>query len=198
MNRSPLEKASWIAGIVSAVVGVWVLFFPSGQTKEDLPKRQQVAAIDHPEQEIPNSTPNTTAIGSSSTDQNISSNRACPSREVIIALRSQARLLSTYAARDAAYRPLIKDAICLNDLELAAEIVGLASTYRTRDEFYQQVFDAALATGKRDIAERIAGLMSTYSVRDSARQKIMAALRSQSQKVEANTSGTDAVETSHP
>ena len=181
MNRSPLEKASWIAGIVSAVAALWVIFFPVGQTKYDSSTRQQMATIDSPKPEIPGNV--MTAVPGYA-DQVATSSRDCPSREVIAALRSQAKLMSTHVARDAAYRPLIGDAICLNDLGLAAEIAGLASTAGRRDELYQQILDAALTTGKGDTAERMAGLLSTFSLRDAARQKIMVSLRSQPQKVE--------------
>jgi hypothetical protein len=181
MNRSPLEKASWIAGIVSAVAALWIIFFPAGQTKQDSSTRQQMTAADPPKPEIPSTA---TTFISGHTDQATSSNRSCPSTTVITALRSQARFLSTKEARDAAYRPLIKDAICLNDLELATEIAGLVSTYGGRDELYQQILDAAITTGKRDTAERVAGFLSTSSLRDAARHKIIASLRGQPQKVE--------------
>lgn len=181
MNRSLLEKASWIAGIVSAVAALWMIFFPVGQAKQDSSTRQQMATVEMPKLEI--STTTTTAVPSY-TDQAETSIRDCPSREVIAALRRQVMLMSTHDARDAAYRPLIADAICLNDLGLAAEIAALASTYGRRDEFYQQILDAVLATGKRDTAERMAGLLSAYSLRDAARQKIMASLRSSPHKVD--------------
>lgn len=181
MNRSPLEKASWIAGIVSSLAALWVIFFPVGQTKQDFSTLQQTVTVAPPKPQLPNTA---TIFVPGNTDQVATSSQDCPSREVIVALRDQARLLSTYNARDGAYRPLVKDAICLNDLGLATEIARLASTFGMRDELYQQILDSALTTGKRDTAERIASLLSTSLLRDSARQKIMGSLRNQPQKVE--------------
>ena len=181
MDRSPLEKASWIAGIVSAVVAIWVMAFPSGQPKEDTPRGSPMSTAAPQSEPMPAPPQALTGPISAVPAASASSSQACTNPTAIATLRKQASLMSTYDARDAAYRPLVSDAICLNDLNLAVEIASLASTYARRDELYQRILDAAISTNNKELAEKLAGLMSTYASRDEARKKIMTALRGTTQ-----------------
>jgi hypothetical protein len=176
MNRPLLEKASWIAGILSALVAIWVVAFPSGQAKEEVNKPPAAKTVQPQSTAIPTpietSVPLSTSIAGAK-----NSDTTCVGTEVILALLKQASNMSTFDARDSAYRSLVADAVCINDLDLATRIANLSSTYATRDELYQQVLDAAITTNNSQLVDRLPGLMSTYKARDEARKKIMTALR---------------------
>lgn len=179
MDRSPLEKASWIAGIVSAFIAVWALFpsslehqTASSQPLTGMSKPSKVGAPDSPVHQVTNSplpTPQSEEFTEKPND--------CAGYGAIDGMRKQASALSNYAARDTAYVDLVDEALCLDDLPLALEFARSASSFEQRDRLYSKVLDAALRFNQIDIAGTIAGKMSSFNARDNARQRIMAALR---------------------
>lgn len=178
MNRSPLERASWIAGIVSAAVAVWVLLFQSSSSAEkpvaDSPSQSQTMIAK------PMGTPAATT-GTSVTPTSTAISKtpvgACPTRQVIQETQKQAGNLSGYGARDEAYNVSVEDALCIGDLQLATELAGKLSSYGSRDAAYAKILDAAISSSNMELAEKLATNMSSYRARDDARRRIINAMR---------------------
>lgn len=178
MNRSPLEKASWIAGVVSAAVAVWVLLFPSSNSAEKSfatpPSQSQTSVSERTNTAVPKIgatvTPTPTVIFRPLAG-------ACPTREAIQSTKKQAGGLSSYGARDEAYNILVEDALCIGDLQLAAELAGSLSSYNGRDVAHAKVLDSAISSNNMELAEKLAASMSSYAARDDARRKIINSLR---------------------
>lgn len=178
MGRSPLEKASWIAGIISAVIAVWALL-PSNSARTEASSqtstqiREQSKAGAPPNSLVHQVSPRATSLSEDVKAQP----HDCAGRGAIDGMRKQAAALSSYAARDTAYADLVDEALCLDDLPLASEFARSASSFEQRDRLHSKVLDAALRLNQIGIAETIAGQMSSFNSRDDARQRIMAALR---------------------
>jgi hypothetical protein len=178
MNRSILERASWIAGIVSAVIAALVWFFPPSNSAEKsnrvLPSQSQTRDASSMGSSlpavVPPGTPPASATPPTSAD-------TCPTKQVIQDAQKQVGNLSTYGARDEAYSTLFGDALCIGDLELATQLAGQLSSYSGRDTLYGKVLDAAILSNKLELTEKLAGSMSSYNARDAARRKIIDALR---------------------
>lgn len=175
MNRSLLERSSWIAGIVSAGIAIWVLLFPPSSSEERLAspslKQEQSSISSHVDisRAMPSAAmPATIEKGSP---------HVCPEKGSIQNAKKQADDLLSYSAHDEAYNLLIDDALCIGDLKLAIELSSGIFSYGGQDVAYAKVLDMAISAKDMELSERIAAMMNSYNAQDNARRKIINSLR---------------------
>ena len=187
-QKSLLERASWIAGIVSAILAAYLWLAPQknpGETQPEAKAQQQsppVRAQPAPMQTLPVSPPRTADATPTQGEatSGVGAATVCPTTESIQLALKQASALSTYSSRDEAYSVLVGDALCLGNLELVYSIAANISSYDGRDKEYTRVFAVAISQGKLDLAEKVAGNFRSYAKRDSARKQILDAIRKRS------------------
>lgn len=169
-DRSKLEKASWIAGILSAAIAVFLLFKPDGlkATQENaahttttvVSNRGESSALDTPMATradtfvtLPQCLPE---IGSFST-----------------ALESAQKISSTMK-RDGMYLDISRRALCSGDQEVYEYTV--AKIYKTtiRDQAYKEGVDHYLGKKNNDLALNFAQKIYQTMVRDEALARIAA------------------------
>lgn len=166
MKKNPLEIGSWIAGIISAVIALYLLF-PTAGTKEKSPldSNQQIekAQIMKKEPEEPRSD----TMGS------MVNQKPCRSENEIREMFKLAGTLSTYNKRDIAYQKIIAECLCSSSFELASKAASYLSTYEKRDESYSAIIDAAIMNRDIQTATELSSKLSTYDKRDAAKNKIL-------------------------
>jgi hypothetical protein len=104
MERSKLEKASWIAGIISALIALYVIIAPSKQS--DSPNTKAPTIISSSEKQIP------ATAQPAETDTSINSARQdCKDNPNIKQALKVALTISSSFDRDKALKSLVKDAL---------------------------------------------------------------------------------------
>ncbi len=170
MQRSILEKASWISGIVSALLALWLFFAPSDKDALHASVQPPAAPKLLPASEV--SQPLKTSEGAPPTAV-----ATCPKAEAIEVALKTVQALSTFSQRDAGYKRLLDDALCRADIAIAKRITELMSTFSARDDGYQKIVQRMVAVGDFSGAEKITEKLSTFSARDNARNLIVQGIR---------------------
>jgi hypothetical protein len=168
MERSLLEKASWMAGIVSALIAVWLLISPADK---DASKPPPINAV------LPAAPTQLIESSRQSTNLKPIDLNPCPTVDSTEAAYKTAQALSTFAQRDAAYIGLVENALCRSHLDMAKKITDEISTFKGRDEQYQKIVVALIEAKDYAGAEKIIEKISTFSARDEARHKIIESAR---------------------
>jgi hypothetical protein len=177
MNRSPLERASWIAGICSAILALYVWLTPQPSQSHKAPVGASNASSVAPPAAPLSAGSGTPATATSVLVQQASAPRVCPKRERIQEALKRVSSFSSSAARDEAYFELHADALCIGDLALAMELSGMPYAASRRDQLVSLTIDAAIAKRQLQLAEMLVLLMSTNGGKDAARKKVLDAIR---------------------
>lgn len=172
MLRPFLEIASWVAGIVSALVAVWLFLVP---TDKDTVRAAASATV------APKPLPSSEALQSPKPLEEVADISSvvatCPTIEAIEAALNTVQALSTFSRRDAGYVRLLDDALCRADLALAERITALMSTSSARDAGYHKIVRRMIVVGDFVGAEKVVVKLSTFSARDNARHAIVEGIR---------------------
>jgi hypothetical protein len=180
MSRRILEPASWIAGIVSAIIAIVALFWPpktepaSQATITDVKKTQIGSSLSDQHSVI--STEPTAPVAAASNTSN-GPTVTCPEKKAVVAAAEKAGDLSAYDERNEVYVSLVKDALCLHDFELAKYVAQKISAYDSRNGAYESIVDAALQDGLVTVADATADSISAYDQRNAAKKKVISAIR---------------------
>lgn len=167
MERSRLERASWIAGIISAIVAVVALIASSKSEKVDLdikaPEASQSVSksgVSASESKPPTSTPTL----------------QCGTNETIAEGIKVAQTISSSIARDSAYGKLIDSALCIENIALSGGIAARVGSSIARDSQYGKIVEKAVVLGKAQEAMTFADNISSSIMRDTAKRKLIEAL----------------------
>ena len=172
-KRPPLETASWVAGIASAIVAIVVwLKPPSAESSPTQPPSPNALAAPSPTKlPVP-------ADGASA----VSSPRPPSTRWSCAAVAADlqpawesARKISYVSPRDAALADVARSALCLQDYALFHQIAAEVNYVTPRDQLYGDAVDFALGIGKFELAEQFASKISYVTPRDVARARIAGA-----------------------
>jgi len=175
MERHFLEKASWVAGIVSTVIALAVWIKPDNSASALSPKQQVNVA------------PAPTPIGSKETVKfpdektqlvatpNASTRWSCegiaPNLEPAY---EAAKKISYTNPRDKAFLTIARKALCLENYEMferAAKQIGYTDP---KDEAYGDAVDFTLNLRKFDLADKYAKQIAYADPRDAAMARIVA------------------------
>lgn len=167
MERSRLERASWIAGIVSAIVAVVALIASSksGKVSPDMKAPEARQSVSKSEVSIPNSEPpiSTPML-------------QCGTNETIAEGIKVVETISSPIVRDSAYGKLIDSALCIENIALAGGIAARVSSPFARDSQYGKIVEKAAAFEKPQEALTFTDKISSPFARDSAKRKLVEAL----------------------
>jgi hypothetical protein len=147
MNKHPLERASWIAGIVSAIVAVVVWLAPPKSASEGAEPKKTASV----------SQVNSAAIASSASDST-----TAPKQSEMAAnpeLTSQVALADAIYgpdARNAAYVKIIDQTLARNDYALTRDIIGKLYGPDFRNRQYLRTIDQAITQNRLEVAEELA------------------------------------------
>lgn len=169
-DRFKLEKASWIAGILSAAIAVFLLFKPDGLKAIEKDAGQAATSV------IPNRVessardkPKATAAATSATSAQCSPETGSLST----ALESAQKIYST-AKRDGMYLEISRRALCVGDQEVYEYTVKKIYTTTIRDQAYTEGVDHYLGKKNSDLALSVAQKIYQTTVRDEALARIAA------------------------
>ncbi len=162
MSNHPLEKASWIAGIVSAVVGITVWLAPSQSTSSDA-KQSATHRSDAPAE------PNKTS-------SNATSQIAPPptgAQTNLTALLSTADQLYGVDDRNRAYTKIFEKALAENNYAFATKVVDKTYGVDIRNRLYMKAIDQAISQNQIDLAEPLIEKLYGVDPRNAAINKVL-------------------------
>lgn len=175
MQRPFLERASWLAGIVSAVIAVVVWLNPSSTEPAQVGQKNV--------QSVPPSVPKenaeakvTTTNSSAAFDQKpVITRWSCDgvASDLQPALAAAKNIYYT-ESRDDAFLDLSRKALCLENYSLFEEAAGRIYYTEKRDGAYSDGVDFVLGVRKFDLAEKLAGKIYYTAKRDAARARVVA------------------------
>lgn len=149
MDRHPLERASWVAGIVSALVAVIVWLAPQKSSTEE---------------RAPQAQPTSTQVAGGNTSPKASSQqviqKAVPKEEGLSGdyLSSQLALADSIFGtdlRNEAYVKIINQALERNDYASAKKVIDMLFGTDLRNREYLRTIDQALSQNRLDVAEEL-------------------------------------------
>jgi hypothetical protein len=168
-KRSNLEKASWVAGIVSAIIAAYALYKPDPQTPQKPISVSPVAKAT----EGASSNVSLDKTTSEPTVEKKENGCLAEFGSLADALRS-AQMINTTAIRDGAYADIAQRALCLKDQELFEEAVKRIYTTIIRDQAYMHGVDHYLKEKNREMSTALAQRIYQTTLRDIALAKISA------------------------
>jgi hypothetical protein len=172
MDRPKLERASWIAGIISAVLALVGLLLPA---HHEQPNSQQPIAAPSPKPTSSNAEAQATTQSATPTDPTPSVS-VCITTESITEGIRVAKTISSSIARDNAFAKLALSSLCNNDIELAHSIAALVNSSFHRDNLLGKIVERAAAMGRPTEALKIAEEMSSSTARDNVKYRLLDAL----------------------
>ncbi len=171
-----LEKASWIAAIISAVVALYAIFpgvalkdrlssltsrpeasFDSKKTDKPVTQQPHPEVKDLPDIEIP---------------------PPCQENAHLQETINTAGTIYNTDQRDKAYASLVYDALCAGKYDLALETTAKIYTTTIRDETYYRAVEFLTLKSDVKYANRFAEQIYTTSVCDRAKQVIIVGMKS--------------------
>jgi hypothetical protein len=176
MERHFLEKASWVAGIVSAVITLVVWIKPENSASASPPKQKQANVAPAPtpisSKEIvkpPEAKTQTAATPNASTRWSCEgiAARLEPAYEA-------AKKISYTDPRDKAFLSLARKALCLENYEMFEKAAKQIGYTNPRDEAYGDAVDFTLNLRKFDLADKYAKQIAYTDPRDAAMARIVA------------------------
>lgn len=166
MDRHPLERASWIAGIVSAIVAVVVWLAPPKSTPEGQEPKQAAPAP----QEAP------AAVAPSASDQKTTPIRSGTATNPELAPQvALADAIYGPDARNAAYAKIIDQALAKNDYAFAKDVIGKLYGPDFRNRYYVKAIDQAIAENRLEIAEEMAPKIYGPDARNAVLSRLLEA-----------------------
>jgi hypothetical protein len=162
MSNHPLEKASWIAGIVSAVVAIIVWLAPSQSTSNDA--KQSV----HQSSDTP--------VGKDRPSSNAASQSIPPTAGTqtnLSALLSTADQLYGVDNRNLAYSKIFEKALAQNNYAFATKVVDKAYGVDIRNKLYMKAIDQAISQNRVDLAEPLIEKLYGVGPRNAAINKVL-------------------------
>src|SRR3990172_10965763 len=169
-----LEKASWIAAIISALVALYIIlpathlskFAQSRSQGKDAPFSMQARKIDKqppPEQVI--------------TYADIRVPPPCEENANLLEAIKTAGTIYSTTDRDNVYTSLVHDALCAKKFDVAIDTASNIYTTTIRDNCYYRSVEFLILKGNMDYANRFAGRIYTTSLRDKAKQVIIVGMK---------------------
>jgi hypothetical protein len=148
MDRHPLERASWIAGIVSAVVAVIVWLAPQKSSIEGTSAKAQasITQADDRSTDRPDSQPS----------QKTKSEATGLSNDHLSSQLALADAIYGTDPRNSAYVKIIDQALERNDYASAKKIIAKVYGTDPRNREYIRTIDQAIAQNKLEVAEDLA------------------------------------------
>lgn len=170
MKQSILERASWIAGIVSAAIALIAWLGPfSYQQQKDNPDQK----IIHSKEAIETrSTPKSVAkvLGETKIDERWSCDGV--SHDLQPAFEA-ARGISYSSRKDETMISIARKALCIQNYQLFEQAANEISYSSRRDQAYVDGVDFTLNSKKFTLAEKYAAKISYSSTQDAARKRIV-------------------------
>lgn len=168
-----LEKASWVAGIASAIIAAVVWLKPSSTSEASDAKNPTLQAPTpsqkQPEQPAPL---NVSAVAAKS---NGNARWSCDGIATdLLPAFTAAKNITYTAPRDQAYFALARKALCLENYSMFDEAAKLITYTAPKDQAYGDAVDFALGIRKFDLAEKFASQITYTAPRDAARARIVA------------------------
>lgn len=169
-ERHFLEKASWVAGIASAVIAAIVWLKPNGAS-EAIANQEPSPTSPVPSPIASGSVVNKPASAASST---ISTRWSCSGiASDLRAAFNSAKNISYTQPKDQAFLSLARKALCLENYAMFEEAVNKISYTAPKDQAYTDGVDFALDRGKFDLAEKFASQIAYTIPQDAARARIV-------------------------
>ena len=170
MNRSFLERASWLAGIISALIAliVWVGSLPSHKQPTNSEQKSVPTVEDakltkeQPKKTLPELSENKVAARWLCNDI----------AQDLQPAFDAAKNITYYANKDDAMLQLARKALCIQNYQIFEKAASEISYYETRDQAYVDGVDFTLGLRKYDLAKKYAALISYYDTRDTAMTRI--------------------------
>lgn len=167
MDRHPLERASWIAGIISAVVAVIIWLAPQKSSTEDRDPKAQAS---------------TSQAAGGGTSMPAPTPQVSP-KTVPQAGRVSGDYLSSQLAladaifgtdpRNAAYVKIIDQALERNDYASAKKIIAKVFGTDPRNREYIKTIDQAIAQDRLEVAEELAPEIFGTDARNAVLRRLL-------------------------
>lgn len=164
MDRHPLERASWIAGIVSAIVAVVVWLAPSKSVPEGAEPMKAVSAS----QKHAVATPSPAADS-----KTVSKQYGTAANPELAAQVALAGTIYGPDARNAAYVKIIDQALAMSDYALTQDVVGKLYGPDFRNRQYVKAIDQAIAQNRLEVAAELAPKIYGLDARNAAITRIL-------------------------
>ena len=174
MSQRPLlERASWIAGIASAVIAVGVWLKPNAPEPVPSAQAASVQPVPHPAlYAAPTQGSSQPALTSSQQRQTRwSCEGIAPDLQPAI---NAAKNISYTSPRDEALLSIARKALCLENYELFKQVARQISYTAPRDQVYGDAVDFSIGLRKFELAEKFAASIAYTAPRDAARARIVA------------------------
>lgn len=167
-DRSALEKASWIAGIVGALLAVFLFVRSELLTAGASSKQSNLSAA-------PTASTSPTSEQSASQSQPSSQvpkwSCAQPMREFRDAIEAAAGIWSS-PTRDKAYLEVARKALCVHDYVTFEAVASKIWSSVTRDQAYVDAVDFGLRNGNPAVANKYVVFIWSSPTRDAARVRV--------------------------
>lgn len=174
MTQRPfLEKASWVAGIASAIIATVVWLKPSSPVEASSAKSAETKTA----APAPKPVENTATPSSPSTEPKAEKSTRWSCEGIATDLQpafAAAKNISYTAPRDEAFLNLARKALCLENYAMFEEAAKQIAYTAPRDQAYRDAVDFALGVRKFDLAEKFVGQIAYTAPRDAARARIAA------------------------
>jgi hypothetical protein len=176
MERHFLEKASWVAGIVSAVIALVIWIKPDNSVSILPPKQKQESVLPAPTpinpKEVAKGPEETTQAA---TTHNSFARWSCENiAHDLEPAYEAARKISYTDPRDKAFLSLARKALCLENYEMFERAAKQIAYTDPRDKAYGDAVDFTLNLRKFDLAEKYAKNIAYTDPRDAAMARIVA------------------------
>lgn len=172
MDRPKLERASWIAGIISAVLALVALLSPG---------RQEYSITPQPIS-VPSPKPTSSNVEAQVTTQSVTptgptpSTSGCTTTESITEGIRVAKTISSSIARDNAFAKLVRSSLCNNDIELARSIAVQVNSSVAKDNLLGKIVEQAASIERTTEALKIADEISSSTARDNIKHRLLDSL----------------------
>ncbi len=181
-----LEKASWIAGIISAVIAVYAIL-PATHNPKPTELTQQRETDNYKKPDDRNKEAAASTEIKSFADIKIPA--PCQDNPNLSGAIKMAESIYQTDARDKTFISLVHDALCAEKYDLALKTATQIYTTKTRDDCLYSSIEFLILKNDMTTANRFAENIYTTTIRDRAKQAIIVGIKSRQANTRLDPSG---------